>query len=246
MVFLNGQFIEQQKAFISVMDRGFLFADGVYEVIPVYNSKIFKVNEHLERLEKNLKELNITISYSKDEIIAIIQKLIKKNNFKHQSIYLQITRGADKDRKHSFQKQLTPTIFIKSSELLPYPFDYLKQGHHCLTQRDIRWGRCDIKSTSLLANVLYAQSAKEQQVEEIILVRDDIITEGASSNVFIIKNNTLITHPENKHILSGITRKTVLEIAESINLKVKEKTFTKDELYNADEVFIRYQQIKKL
>lgn len=237
MVFLNGQYLEKEKAFVSVMDRGFLFSDGVYEVIPVYHQKVFRLVEHLERLQNSLNALDIENPYSQQQWRDILDKLILDKNTPNQSLYIQITRGVDKTRKHNTTIKLKPTVFIESNDLTPFDFDYLKKGHTCITKEDIRWHRCDIKSISLLANVLYAQTA-DKNIAETILVRQDRITEGSCSNVFIIKNNVLWTHPENEFILSGITRSVVLELAEKNGLSIKESYFSLTELYDADEVLI--------
>ncbi len=237
MVYLNGEFIAKNKASISVMDRGFLFGDGVYEVIPIYQGKIFRLTEHLNRLQKSLDSIKITNPYSAEKWRDILTKLSNFSSEPEQSLYLQITRGADTKRQHNFDA-LTPTIYIESNPLTLKTKITLEQGFSVITQPDIRWGRCDIKSTSLLANILYAQNAKENQVEEVILHRDNIITEGATSNVVMVKNNTLFTHPTGDHILSGITRDLVLESASNCQLTIKESQFSVDELFYADEVWI--------
>ena len=237
MVYLNGDFIAKNEASISVMDRGFLFGDGVYEVIPVYNGKIFRLTEHLDRLQKSLDSIRIINPFSHDEWHAILTKLTNFSDESNQSLYLQMTRGADTQRKHSFA-MLSPTIYIESNPLTPKTQAELSQGFSAITQPDIRWSRCDIKSTSLLANILYAQEAKQHQVEEVILLRNDQITEGATSNVFIVKNHTLFTHPTGEHILSGITRDLVLESAYACGLQVDESAISINDLFGADEVWI--------
>lgn len=237
MVYLNGDFIAKNKASISVMDRGFLFGDGVYEVIPVYNGKIFRLTEHLDRLQKSLDSIQIKNPFSHDEWHAILTKLTSFSDEFDQSLYLQITRGADTQRKHSFA-MLAPTIYIESNPLIPKTQAELSQGFSTITQPDIRWSRCDIKSTSLLANILYAQEAKQHQVEEVILLRNNQITEGATSNVFTVKDHTLFTHPTGEHILSGITRDLVLESARACNLQVNESAISLNDLFSADEVWI--------
>ena len=237
MVYLNGEFIAKADAKISVMDRGFLFGDGVYEVIPVYGRRIFRLDAHLHRLQKSLDALKIANPYPSEKWLAVIEVLLANNPSDNQSIYLQITRGADQKRAHSFDK-LTPSVYIESNPLIPKTQQQLSQGFAAITQADIRWGRCDIKATSLLANVLYSQQAKEAHVEEVILYRDNLITEGASSNVFMIKNDTLFTHPTNQHILAGITRDLVLESAKACQIKIKESGFSRQDLTTADELWI--------
>jgi len=237
MVFLNGEFIPKDQASISVMDRGFLFGDGVYEVIPVYNNQIFRLDEHLERLQNSLDSTHITNPYKKDQWQKILLELLKHSAEKNQSLYLQVTRGVDSIRKHSFD-ELTATVFIESNPLIPRTKTELEKGYCAITQPDFRWERCDIKATSLLANIMYSQQAKQHQAEEVILHRDNQITEGATSNVFIIKDNTLFTHPTGKHILSGITRDLVLESANACSIQVNQTAFSITDLMAADEVWI--------
>ena len=237
MVYLNGEFIAKADAKISVMDRGFLFGDGVYEVIPVYQRRIFRLDAHLHRLQKSLDALKISNPYSPEKWLALIEVLLGDNPNDDQSIYLQITRGADQKRAHRFN-ELTPSVYIESNPLIAKTQQQLTQGFSAITQEDIRWGRCDIKATSLLANVLYSQQAQEANVEEVILHRDGLITEGASSNVFMIKGDTLFTHPTNQYILAGITRDLVLESAKACQIKIEESGFSKQDLTTADELWI--------
>ncbi|HIB97752.1 MAG TPA: D-amino-acid transaminase [Candidatus Thioglobus sp.] len=237
MVYLNGEFIPKEQAQVSVMDRGFLFGDGVYEVIPVYSGKIFRLDEHLERLQNSLNSVQINNPYSPQQWHEILHELLSFSSESNQSLYLQISRGADVSRKHSFDS-LSPTVFIESSSLTPKTRAELEIGYRAMSQPDFRWQRCDIKSTSLLANIMYSQQAKQNQVEEVILHRDQLITEGATSNVFIVKDNVLFTHPTGDHILSGITRDLVLESAKHCHLSIDESALTLTELLSADEVWI--------
>jgi D-alanine transaminase len=237
LVYLNGEFIPKNKASISVMDRGFLFGDGVYEVIPVYKGRIFRLSEHLKRLQNSLNSVQIHNPYSKTEWHNIFRNFLEHSSTQNCSFYLQITRGADTNRKHSFE-QLTPTVFIELNPLIPKTKADLSRGYNAVVMADIRWQRCDIKATSLLANVMYSQQAKQNQAEEVILYRDGQITEGATSNVFIIKNKTLFTHPTGHNILSGITRDLVLESSEKCQINIKELAFSIDDLMSADEVWI--------
>jgi len=237
MVYLNGNFIAKYEASISVMDRGFLFGDGVYEVIPVYQGKLFRLSEHLKRLQKSLDSVKIPNPHTENEWLAIFTQLLTHTDTANQSIYFQITRGVDTQRKYSAES-LIPTVYIESNPLVPKSKAVLEQGFSAIIQADIRWSRCDIKATSLLAGTLYAQNAKEHQVEEVILHRDNIVTEGATSNVFMVKSDTLYTHPTSTNILSGITRDLALESAQVCHLTLQESTFTIDELMYADEVWI--------
>ncbi len=237
MVFLNGIFVDKDKAFVSVMDRGFLFGDGVYEVIPVYNRKLLKPIEHLNRLQKSLDSVSIKNPYNESEWLDILIKLMSYSISDDQSIYLQITRGSDTKRVHTY-KDLKPSIYIESNILKTRTKKEVSKGYSAITMKDIRWDRCNIKSTSLLANILYSQEAKKANAEEAILHKNNVITEGSTSNVFLIKNGVLFTHPAGSKILSGITREMVLESAKSINIIVKEEACNLDDIYDCDEVWI--------
>jgi len=237
MVFLNGIFVDKDKAFVSVMDRGFLFGDGVYEVIPVYNRKLLKPIEHLNRLQKSLDSVSIKNPYNESEWLDILIKLMSYYVSDDQSIYLQITRGSDAKRVHTY-KDLKPCVYIESNVLKTRTKKEVSKGYSAITMKDIRWDRCNIKSTSLLANILYSQEAKKANAEEAILHKNNVITEGSTSNVFLIKNGVLFTHPAGSKILSGITREMVLESAKSINIIVKEEACNLDDIYDCDEVWI--------
>jgi D-alanine transaminase len=240
MVFLNGEFLEQEEAKISTLDRGFLFGDGVYEVIPVYNHKIFGLTEHLQRLSKSLEATKIPNPLKTQEYRQIFNKLLRQssaNNTNNQTIYLQITRGVGVKRSHNFEN-LTPTIYIRTDPLNEKNFDDLKQGFKAIIQKDIRWDNCHIKSTSLLANVLYTTVASENGAEEVILEKNGVITEGASSNVFILKDEKVITPKLSNNILAGITRDMVIKSCELAGIEVIEKDISKNELLQSDEVWI--------
>ena len=238
MVYLNGKFILKSEAFISVMDRGFLFGDGVYEVFPVYNGLILGLESHLKRLQKGLDAINIVNPYDKKGWISIINKLISyhQENSK-QAIYLQISRGCDDDRKHTHGK-LEPTVYMQSSPFKSQTKDDLLIGSDAITRDDTRWSQCDTKATSLLANIMFAQEAKNHGVEEVILIRDGIVTECSSSNLFLVKDNSVYTHPKGPYILPGITREIAIDCAKYCDIEVKEVTFDKDSLMDADEVWI--------
>ena len=238
MVYLNGDYIPIAQACISVLDRGFLFSDGIYEVIPVYSGRLFRLSAHLKRLEYSLYALGIKNPYSQNKWQSVLTKLIAQQREKTLSLYIQITRGIAEIREHISKNELTPTIFIQALPLKIKTFDVLKKGYHAITDIDTRWTRCDIKSIALLANVLHLQKAKEKNVEEVILLKNALITEGASSNVFMVKNNIVITHPKGRNILSGVTRDLVIESVKYYKLKMIEKPFDKKALFDADEVWI--------
>ena len=220
------------------MDRGFLFGDGVYEVFPSYNNTIIGLDSHLNRLQDGLNAINIKNPHSKVEWKKLINKIISLNSMnKNQAIYLQISRGSDENRKHTYD-ELKPTVYIQSSPIIPREKDSLLNGKSAITREDIRWLKSDTKATSLLANTLYAQEAKNNNAEETILYRDGMVTEASSSNVFISKNNCIYTHPKSQNILPGITREKTIECAKANNFVVEESSFTTQQLMDADEVWI--------
>ena len=238
MVYLNGKFILKSDAFISVMDRGFLFGDGVYEVFPVYNGLILGLESHLKRLQDGLDAIDIVNPYSKKKWISIINDLISYHQENsNQAIYLQVSRGCDDDRKHTHGK-LKPTVYIQSSPFKSPTKNDLLIGSDAITRDDIRWSQCDTKATSLLANIMFAQEAKNHGVEEVILIRNGIVTECSSSNLFLVKNKCIYTHPTGPYILPGITREIIIDCAKYCDIEVKEVTFNKDSLMDADEVWI--------
>jgi len=238
LVYLNGNFIEKNQAYVSVMDRGFLFGDGVYEVFPAYNRKIIGLDSHLNRLQDGLDAISIKNPHSKDEWKNLIDKIISFDPInQNQAVYLQISRGSDENRKHTYG-ELKPTVYIQSSVIHPREKSTLLNGRPAITREDIRWLKSNTKATSLLANTLYAQEAKNNEAEETILYRDGIVTEASSSNVFIVKNNCIYTHPKGPNILPGITREKTIESAKVNNIIVKETSFTKQQLMDADEVWI--------
>ncbi len=238
MVYLNGKFIPKNKACVSVMDRGFLFGDGVYEVFPVYGKIIVGEELHLRRLQEGLDTINIINPHSNENWSQLIRDLISYHqDYQNQSVYLQITRGCDNDRKHT-HSDLTPTVYMQSTPFVSKSKNDLLRGSSAITRDDIRWNQCNTKSISLLANIMYAQEANNHQAEETILCRNGVITECSSSNIFIVSNGCIYTHPEGSHILSGVTRKIVLNCANDCQILAKEKTFTKQELMQADEAWI--------
>ena len=237
MVYLNGNFVQKDKALISVMDRGFLFGDGVYEVLPAYNSIIIGLNAHLNRLQQGLDTIKIQNPHSNSEWIELIKKITSFSDESNQAVYLQVSRGCDVDRKHIYG-ELKPTVYIQSSPIKKRTKTTLNVGMSAISREDIRWLQCNTKSTSLLANIMYSQEAKELGSEEAILHRKNIITEGSTSNVFIVKDNCILTHPKGPNILPGITRESVIRISKKLGLEVKENAFKLSELFNADEVWI--------
>ena len=240
IVYLNGSFIPKESASVSVMDRGFLFADGVYEVIPVYSGKMFRLEEHLDRLQRSLDAIRLNSPFKKNQWDNILQQLVEKNGGGNQAIYLQVTRGIEGIRDHRFPEEIKPTVFAMSSPITKPSGDDLEkvQGIKTITTKDIRWDRCDIKSISLLPNILLRQQALDAGAQEALLIKNGNLTEGAASNCFIVKNGTILTPPKNELILGGITRDLIIELARENNIECKEVPVSEKSLNTADEIWI--------
>ncbi len=225
------------QAKVSVFDRGFIFGDGIYELIPVYGGRPFRLPQHLQRLQSNLDAVQIANPHSIAEWSDITTTLIKEIDAADQAIYLQITRGVA-PRDHAYPNNTTPTVFAYS-KALGYPNGAeLTNGVSAITTADIRWQRCDIKAIALLGNVILRQQAVEQGAAEAILLHNNHVTEGAASNIFVVKDNKLYTPPKNEQILPGITRDLVVELANANNIECKEASVPVDLLRSADEVWL--------
>ena len=236
-VFLNSKFIKYKDAKIHIEDRGLQFSDSVYEVVAFYNQKLIDFEFHIKRLKYSLKELKIKYFVNKDKLKKIFNKIINLNKKNNGIIYLQITRGVQQ-RNHAYKNNLTPNLIIYSiNKKFNLPNKNFK-GVNAITFNDLRWKRRDIKTVSLLANVLAKKEALNKNAYEAILIDKGKITEATASNVWIVKNNKLITHPSNTDILKGITRESVKKLIKTNKLQLIEKSFTIKQLYNADEVFI--------
>lgn len=236
-VFLNGRFLPIEEAYVPVLDRGFIFGDGVYEVIPVYSRHAFQLREHLIRLTQSLEGLRLENPYTVDQWQALVLELIEKNSPDDQSIYLQVTRGPA-PRDHAFPKHAVPTVFIMSNPLLTPPESQVKQGVSAISANDIRWDRCDIKAIALLPNVLLRQMAVDVGAVETILFRDGILTEGAASNIFAVEQGVLLAPPKDRHMLPGITYDLILELAEQLGIPVNIGYFEEARIRAADELWI--------
>lgn len=236
-VFLNGDYLAPEEAKISALDRGFIFGDGVYEVIPVYGRNLFRLEPHLQRLDNSLQGIRMQNPYSRDEWREILNTIIQKNDGDDQSVYLQITRGAS-ERDHAFPDDATPTVFVMSNPLTAPSSELLHTGVSAITVEDIRWRYCHIKSIALLPNILLRQQACDEDAHEAIMYRDNIVTEGAASNVFIVKDGNILTPRSGEHLLPGITRDLVLELAAQHKLEHGEADITLDELRHADEIWL--------
>lgn len=240
-VYLNGDFMDAEQARISPLDRGFLFADGVYEVIPAFNGVLFRLEEHLRRLARSLAEIRITDPYDSAQWRRLCEEMVARNGGGHLSLYLQITRGAAARREHTFpDPPVPPTVFISSSPLSVPEADQAArtEGVAAITLDDIRWARCDIKSVSLLPNLLLRQRALESGAQEAILLRDGFVTEGAASNVFIVRDGRVCTPPLSHCILGGVTRDLIIELCREQGLPVIEAEVSEPALHDADEIWI--------
>ncbi len=238
-VYLNGQFMPIEEARIPVLDRGFIFGDGVYEVIPVYSRRAFRLAEHLKRLQHSLDGIKLANPHSDGEWTKLINKLIACNDGEDQYLYLHITRGVAK-RDHAFPKPpVKPTVFMMSSPLLTPPAELLQSGIACITAPDNRWLRCDIKAIALLPNVLLRQMAVDAGCAETILIRDNsFMTEGAASNIFVVKNGTLLAPPKDNLMLPGITYDVVLELAAANGIPHQVRKVAATEVFDADELLL--------
>ena len=236
-VFINGEFVNEEDAKVSYEDRGYVFGDGIYEYIRAYDGKLFTVKEHFERFLRSAEEIGLDLNYTIEELIELVRRLLKENNVVNGGIYIQATRGAA-PRNHSFPTPPVKPVIMAFTKSYDRPYEELEQGVYAITTEDIRWLRCDIKSLNLLGNVLAKEYAVKYNATEAIQHRDETVTEGASSNVYAIKDGEIYTHPVNNYILNGITRKVIKWVAEDDNIPFNEETFTVDFLKNADEVIV--------
>jgi len=238
--YLNKDFITREEVKISPFDRGFLFGDGVYEVIPIYERKAFLLEEHIARLGRSLVLTGIKRPKKWNEIPESIDNLVERNLFDNQSVYLQITRGEDSVRNHIPDPKVEPTLFITSSELKvnPYRLNPEIKGLAVKILEDPRWDRCDIKAVTLLSNIIAMREVNIEGKDGVIFCKKGKITEGASSNVFAVFDNLVVTSPESNQILSGITRKHVLSLLSAKGIKVLEKDLNLVDLYKAEEVWM--------
>jgi D-alanine transaminase len=238
LVYLNGEMTPLSEAKIPVLDRGFIFGDGIYEVIPVYGRKMFRADQHLARLFRSLAAIGITNPHSKEEWLALIAKVMAAHDADDQMVYLQVTRGVAK-RAHAFPKdEVTPTVFIMTNPIVLPTATARENGVACVSMEDKRWLRCEIKSISLLGNVLAAQNAAESGVTESIQFRDGYLTEASASNVWIVKDGVLMGPPKDNLILEGIRYGLIEELCAANNIKLEARRITREEVFAADEVML--------
>jgi D-alanine transaminase len=238
VVYINGEYLPQSQATVSVLDRGFLFGDGVYEVIPVYAGKPLRLTEHLDRLQRSMHRVSLKSPLTQQEWEEIFQTLLESNPGGDRSIYLQVTRGAAPIRDLSLSADIEPTVFVMVNDIKPVDYAQLEKGIEAITADDFRWKACDIKSVSLIANVMIRLSANEQNVVDAIMVRDGLVTEGTASNIFVVHGGVISTPPKSDCLLPGITRDLVIELARANGLAVKERDIKQGELETADEIWL--------
>lgn len=226
-----------EEACIPVLDRGFIFGDGVYEVIPAYSRKPFRLPKHLDRLQHSLDGIRLKNPFSNDDWKNLLEQVIARNEGEDQYLYLHITRGVAK-RDHAFPANVPPTIFIMSNPLLPPPAALLASGASAITAIDNRWIRCDVKAISLLPNVLLRQMAVDVDAIETILIRDGFLTEGAASNIFVVKDKVLLAPPKSHLMLPGITYDVVLELVAAHQIAHEIREISETEIRTADEILL--------
>jgi D-alanine transaminase len=236
-VFLNGSFMPIDEAKVPVLDRGFIFGDGIYELVPVYSRAPFRLEGHLARMERSLSEVKIANPYSRAEWTRLIEQLIEKQPFDDQGVYWQITRGVAK-RDHAFPKNVPPTVFMMSNPLVNPSKEIVENGGKAVTSQDFRWHRCDLKTISLIGNCMLRQLSAEENAVETLLFREGKLTEASASNAYIVKNGVIATPPKDHFILPGITLDVVFDIVKRGNLPIEVREITQGEVFGADEVWV--------
>ena len=238
--YLNGSYVPLAEARVSPLDRAFLFADAVYEVVPIYASRLFRLREHLDRLNRSLAGIRMTPPLSHPEWALVGQELIARNSARDAYCYLQVTRGAELGRNHAWPEGLEPTLFSYVTSLEPVPRAFLDQGVPAVTAADTRWARRDIKSTALLANILLKKLSADAGAFETILLENGELTEGSSTTVHVVNDGAIHTPPNGHHILPGTTRDVVAELAERLNLRCVSGRVTEAALRAADEIWLAF------
>ena len=238
IAYLNGQFLPLSEARISPMDRGFLYSDGVYEVIPVYSRYPFRIDEHLSRLQQSLDGIRLPNPHTDAEWRQIIRRLIAETEFDDQLLYIQVTRGADVKRDAAFPVNVPQTVFMFTAPMAKPSAEMRANGVACITAPDIRWGRCDLKTVALLANSQARQLSVDAGCTETVMIRDGYLTEGSASNVFIVKNGVVLAPPKNNRILPGITYDVVFELAAKHGVPNEARPISEAEVFDADEIWI--------
>lgn len=236
--YLDGEYLPLDQARVSPMDRGFLFADGGYEVIPVYSRQPFRLEQHLARLDNTLSGLEIANPHGDARWRELIGETIVRNVWHDQSVYVQVTRGCEGRRNHAFPHGLAPTVFITSEALVTVPAAQREAGVSAITAADFRWLRCDLKTIALLANCLLRNQALKAGCVEAILLRDGFLTEGSASNIFVVRDGIMLAPPKSHLMLPGITYDVVLELAAANGLRHRVREILEQELRSADEIWL--------
>lgn len=240
IVYLDGNYVNHEDAAVSVGDRGFVFGDGIYEVIRVVNGRFFMEDEHMSRMDEGLEGLMIDLDEnSRNEIPEIGRKLIKENslNVGEAKVYIQVTRGSAWPRTHTFPvPPVKPTVYLSAEPFTPHT-ELHKIGVDAITVSDVRWSRCNLKTINLLPNTLAKQRARNAGVNSAVMIRNGVITESPNANIFGVKDGMLCTHPASNYILSGITRQAVVGLAVKLEIPVDLRPIEEQEIFNLDELF---------
>ena len=237
IVYLNGEFMPLAEARVPVLDRGFIFGDGVYEVVPVYSRNPFRLGEHLQRLQRSLDGIRLANPLRDEEWTKLILEIVARNSGEDQAVYFQVTRGVA-PRAHEFPSAVKPTVFLMSNVMKTPPREQVDNGVPCITSNDFRWLKCDIKSVSLLGNCLAKQLAVDAGAVEAVMFRDGYLTEASASNVFVVRNGVLLAPPKNHLILPGITYDVVLELAHANRIPVETREIPEQEVKTAQEIWV--------
>jgi D-alanine transaminase len=239
LVYLNSEYLPEENANVSILDRGFMFGDGVYEVIPVYGGRPFALQKHLQRLQLSLDAVDIRNPLSEDDWTDIIHRLYENNCVQGDAfVYLQVNRGVMIKREHAYSPDLIPTVLVMCQSHVYNIADKSNAGIKAITLEDNRWADCHIKSVNLLPNVMLKQQAINEGATEAILIRDGYAIEGSASNLFIVKDEVIRTPPKKRYMLGGITRDVIVEICHENKILVQEKEISEDELHDADEIWM--------
>ena len=237
LVYLNGDFTPLSQARVSVLDRGFIFGDGVYDVVPLYDRRMFRPTQHMARLSRSLRETGIPDPYEPSTWLGLVERVSSAHSASDQLVYIQVTRGVA-PRNHSFPVNMTPTVFIMANPLVPPSREMREKGVACVSIEDQRWLRCDSKATSLLGNVLAAQQAATHGVTEVVQFRDGWLTEGSSTNIWMVSNGVLIAPPCDNLILEGIRYGLLAELCGTIGIAFQPRRISRKDVFAADEMLM--------
>ncbi|MGG5342144.1 D-amino-acid transaminase [Enterococcus sp. AZ192] len=235
----NDQIVERDEVKIDIEDRGYQYGDGLYEVVRVYNGHLFMLEEHLNRLWDGAEKIRMTLPFTKDELAANLQRLVALEGIPEGKLYFQVTRGIDSPRNHALPDPKKVTgVLTANITACERPVKKMQEGITVAVVPDTRWLHCDIKSLSLMGNILSLDEARRQGFDDAVLVRDDKVTEASAANFWAVKDGTVYTHPDGNLILPGITKRKILELARELNIPVKEEAIFEEELFTADECFV--------